>query len=122
MKPVFVDSQELEKLAKEAFLFPPFLMMENAAAAMEAAVMKAVYQSDSAVNARPFKALVLCGSGNNGGDGYALAFVAEMVQTVPMKHFYLISAVAVVFSPDTVPRVPFFVDLYFRHSAFNRVG
>ena len=80
MKPVFVDSQALEKLAKEAFLFPPFLMMENAAAAMEAAVMKAVYQSDSAVNAndsavnaRPFKALVLCGSGNNGGDGYALA-------------------------------------------------
>ncbi|WP_027729134.1 bifunctional ADP-dependent NAD(P)H-hydrate dehydratase/NAD(P)H-hydrate epimerase [Treponema sp. C6A8] len=81
MKAIFTNSQDLEKSAKEKFLFPPFLMMENAAAGMEASVMEVLRQNESAVNAgaksavnaRPCKILIVCGSGNNGGDGYALA-------------------------------------------------
>ena len=61
MKAVFSDSQKVEKEAKSRYAFPEFIMMENAAAALEAAIPPL-----SSV-------LILCGSGNNGGDGYALA-------------------------------------------------
>lgn len=61
MKAVFSDSQKVEKEAKARYGFPEFIMMENAAAALEA-----VLSPDSHI-------LILCGSGNNGGDGYALA-------------------------------------------------
>lgn len=61
MKAVFSDSQKVEKEAKSRYAFPEFIMMENAAAALEAAIP-------------PLSpVLILCGSGNNGGDGYALA-------------------------------------------------
>lgn len=103
MKAVFTDSQKVEFAAKEALHFPPFLMMENAAAALEDAVLKcetlrggklgltggsvrkckqgladgAVLQSGSLTFPREVasiaKVLIVCGSGNNGGDGYALA-------------------------------------------------
>lgn len=61
MKAVFSDSQKVEKEAKSRYAFPEFIMMENAATALEAAL-----PPDSHI-------LILCGSGNNGGDGYALA-------------------------------------------------
>ena len=67
MKAVFTDSQSVEKSAKEKFCFPPFIMMENAAAAME----KVLLQMSPA--SRPRSVLIVCGNGNNGGDGYALA-------------------------------------------------
>ena len=62
MKAVFSDSQEVEKEAKARYHFPDFIMMENAAAALEENI-----PSDCK------KLLIVCGSGNNGGDGYALA-------------------------------------------------
>lgn len=76
MKAVFSDSQSVEKEAKTRYAFPEFVMMENAASAMEAEVLKVVFQGKS----RPSNAsapcprvLIICGSGNNGGDGYAIA-------------------------------------------------
>ena len=63
MQKIFTCSQasELEKLAKESYAIPPFLMMENAAASMAAFLENAE------------SLLIVCGKGNNGGDGYALA-------------------------------------------------
>lgn len=63
MKAVYFDSGIPEKEAKKRYFFPENVMMENAAAALEKAVCDA--NADSV--------LILCGTGNNGGDGYALA-------------------------------------------------
>ena len=65
MQKIFTCSQaaNLEKASKEKYALPPFLMMENAAAAM----------AEFILDFSPEKLLILCGKGNNGGDGYALA-------------------------------------------------
>lgn len=65
MQKIFTCSQasELEKLAKEKFSIPPFLMMENAAQSL----------ADFILDFQPARLLILCGKGNNGGDGYAVA-------------------------------------------------
>ncbi len=63
MKSVYINSGIVEKEAKRRFGFPEYIMMENAAAALEKEVLIC----------SPKTVLVLCGSGNNGGDGYALA-------------------------------------------------
>ena len=59
MQKVFDNPSQLEALAKQKFGFPDFIMMENAALAI-----KNLITSDC---------IILCGKGNNGGDGYALA-------------------------------------------------
>lgn len=63
MKKVFNNPAELERLSKENFSVPPFLMMENAARAM----------ADFIISKKINSVYILCGKGNNGGDGYALA-------------------------------------------------
>ena len=65
MQKIFTCPQaaQLEKLAKENYAIPPFLMMENAARAM----------ADFILQLSPESVLILCGKGNNGGDGYAVA-------------------------------------------------
>lgn len=76
MTAIFSDSQSVEKEAKSRYCFPDFIMMENAAAALEAAVLKAVCRRKKSSFDLPDSSqsvLILCGSGNNGGDGYALA-------------------------------------------------
>jgi hydroxyethylthiazole kinase-like uncharacterized protein yjeF len=69
MQKVFTcaNAAQLEKLAKEAFSLPPFLMMENAAGAM------ADFLENSGNTGKTSSILIVCGKGNNGGDGYALA-------------------------------------------------
>lgn len=62
MQKIFSKGAELEKLSKEKFFIPPFLMMENAARAM----------ADFILTKNPEQVLIVCGKGNNGGDGYAL--------------------------------------------------
>lgn len=52
---------ELEKNAKAKYAVPDFLMMENAARAMAQLFLPSA------------RVLIVCGKGNNGGDGYALA-------------------------------------------------
>ena len=52
---------ELEKSTKQKYAVPDFLMMENAARAMAQLFLPSA------------RVLIICGKGNNGGDGYALA-------------------------------------------------
>ena len=66
MKPVYFDSQIPEKIAKEEFCFPEGIMMENAASSLQNAI------TDFSKELKPC-VLIVCGSGNNGGDGIALA-------------------------------------------------
>ena len=54
-------ASELEKSAKQKYAIPDFLMMENAAKAMTELFLPSA------------RVLIVCGKGNNGGDGYALA-------------------------------------------------
>lgn len=68
MKAVYNDSGIPEKEAKRRYFFPENIMMENAAAALEAEVLREC----NAHSERNF-VLILCGGGNNGGDGLALA-------------------------------------------------
>lgn len=63
MKAVYINSAIPEREAKRRFCFPENIMMENAAAALEKEVLAQ----------NPESVLVLCGTGNNGGDGYALS-------------------------------------------------
>ena len=66
MRSIYIDSSVPENETKKTYNFPEFIMMENAAVALENAVMS--FNSDF-----DFNVIILCGSGNNGGDGYALA-------------------------------------------------
>lgn len=67
MKPVFFDSSIPEINVKKQYNFPEFIMMENAATSLENKVIELLGD-------RPLpKILILCGNGNNGGDGLALA-------------------------------------------------
>lgn len=63
MKAVYINSAIPEKESKRRFCFPENIMMENAAAALEKAVL----------SFEPKNVIVFCGRGNNGGDGYALS-------------------------------------------------
>ena len=63
MKAVYINSGIVEKEAKSRFCFPENIMMENAAAALEKEVLIS----------SPEIVLILCGAGNNGGDGYVLS-------------------------------------------------
>ena len=68
MQKIYADPYQLEKSAKEKFSIPPFLMMENAAKKM----------ADFIIKKNPESVLIICGKGNNGGDGYALARLIQM--------------------------------------------
>lgn len=60
MKRLFEDTRLLDKAAREKLDLSDDVMMENAAAALQAHV-------------KGGKVLIVCGSGDNGGDGYVLA-------------------------------------------------
>lgn len=59
--------REVDRLAVTAYSIPGIVLMENAARALAAAVMREFNA------ATPRRALIYCGGGNNGGDGYAAA-------------------------------------------------
>jgi hydroxyethylthiazole kinase-like uncharacterized protein yjeF len=69
MQRVFANPTEIEKIAKKTYGIPDFLMMENAAASMSDFILS----SWNKQNTSQPKVLIVCGKGNNGGDGYALA-------------------------------------------------
>lgn len=61
MRKIFFDTRKLDMACRERFCLSEDLMMENAASALEKKL------------AGKKSVLILCGGGNNGGDGYALA-------------------------------------------------
>ncbi|GAA8211738.1 NAD(P)H-hydrate dehydratase [Helicobacter pylori] len=65
MLSVYEKVDALDKRALEEWLLSEDVLMENAAMALERAVLK-----NASLGA---KVIILCGSGDNGGDGYALA-------------------------------------------------
>ncbi|EMG86235.1 YjeF domain protein [Helicobacter pylori GAM115Ai] len=65
MLSVYEKVNALDKRALEEWLLSEDVLMENAAMALERAVLK-----NASLGA---KVIILCGSGDNGGDGYALA-------------------------------------------------
>ncbi|PUD71090.1 NAD(P)H-hydrate dehydratase [Helicobacter pylori] len=65
MLSVYEKGNALDKRAIEEWLLSEDVLMENAAMALERAVLK-----NASLGA---KVIILCGSGDNGGDGYALA-------------------------------------------------
>lgn len=107
MKTLFLDTRVLDRAARERYGLTEEIMMENAACALERAVMRKLFprgtdgangtecvaesaagagcgtdcaagaaKSAVAAGTKPACAknvLILCGSGNNGADGYALA-------------------------------------------------
>lgn len=93
MKTLFLDTRVLDRAARERYGLTEEIMMENAASALERAVVKTLFPdgtdcgtgcgADSgaecgtgAAGTKPAcgkTVLILCGSGNNGADGYALA-------------------------------------------------
>ncbi len=84
MKKVFSEPAELEKIAKEKYCVPDFLMMEHAANFMKDFILKIAEEK----NLSKPSVLIICGKGNNGGDGYALARLLSDHATVSVfQHF-----------------------------------
>ena len=71
MQSVFSNPSELEKLNKERYSIPQFLMMENAAKSMADFIIDQTAHLEKPSS--PASIIIVCGKGNNGGDGYALA-------------------------------------------------
>lgn len=67
MQKVFQNSQDLEKKVKQHLSFPDYIMMENAASE----ICKLIFSLIPTNQAK--KIIILCGKGNNGGDGFAVA-------------------------------------------------
>ena len=63
MQYIFSTPSQLEQLAKETYAIPQFVMMENAARSL----------AEFVLDFTPENVFILCGKGNNGGDGYAAA-------------------------------------------------
>lgn len=68
MQNLFFDTRKLDESCRIAYGLTEEIMMENAAAALERAVRERARFTDGRS-----KVLILCGPGNNGADGYALA-------------------------------------------------
>lgn len=67
MENLFLDTRPMDKECRTRFNLTEDCMMENAAAGLESAVREVLGGSEKS------QVLILCGSGNNGADGYALA-------------------------------------------------
>ena len=76
MQNIYGDTRVLDSKVRELYKLSEDIMMENAAAALEDAVVSSLEKSledcGAVCLARP-AVLILAGSGNNGADGYALA-------------------------------------------------
>lgn len=72
MQNIFLDTRKNDQSARELYGLTEDIMMENAALAVSAAVLRRLSQDKSPCLARP-AVLVLAESGNNGADGYAVA-------------------------------------------------
>ncbi len=72
MQKLFLDTRTLDGYVRDTYGLTEDVMMENAAMALENAVMKHAFHESGRYITRPC-VLILAGKGNNGADGYALA-------------------------------------------------
>lgn len=63
-------AREIDRAAIEDFGIPGIVLMENAARGLTEAALDLLHRPS---DGQAGKVLIVCGSGNNGGDGYALA-------------------------------------------------
>ena len=68
MQKIFLDTRELDQKCREVFSLSEEIMMENASSSMELIIRKQLASCN-----KNNGILILCGPGNNGADGYALA-------------------------------------------------
>lgn len=80
MQHIFLDTRKNDLAVREHYGLTEDIMMEDAASAVSAAVLRRLAQDTSPCLARP-AVLVLAGSGNNGADGYA---VARQLMSAPL--------------------------------------
>jgi hydroxyethylthiazole kinase-like uncharacterized protein yjeF len=80
MQNIFLDTRKNDQAVREKYGLTEDIMMEDAASAVSAAVLRRLAQDKSPCLARP-AVLVLAGSGNNGADGYA---VARQLMSAPL--------------------------------------
>lgn len=71
MQKLYVDTRKLDASCSSAYGLTEEIMMENAAMALEKAVRNPYPISGE--KRQPQKILIICGSGNNGADGYTLS-------------------------------------------------
>ena len=67
MQKIFFDTRKQDAAVRERYGLSEELMMENAAAGLEKAVFECLSRTEKK------GIIILCGGGNNGADGYALA-------------------------------------------------
>ncbi|HRK60641.1 MAG TPA: NAD(P)H-hydrate epimerase, partial [Candidatus Kapabacteria bacterium] len=73
MKSILLPEQQtsLDSVAMQDYAMPALLLMENAA---RSAAEKILQLAETHSHAQQLRSvLILCGSGNNGGDGFAIA-------------------------------------------------
>lgn len=73
MQNIYDNPAELEKIVKAQYGIPDFVMMENAAHA----IADLIIQLSASINKEKQSVIILCGKGNNGGDGLALARILQ---------------------------------------------
>ena len=64
-----VSVREVDRAAIEEYAIPGIVLMENAARGLAAVALDMLRQAADASGS----VLIVCGGGNNGGDGYAVA-------------------------------------------------
>lgn len=73
MKPILLPEQQtyIDTVAMQEYALPALVLMENAARSAAEAIREILVSHQGMRS--PFSILILCGSGNNGGDGFAIA-------------------------------------------------
>jgi len=67
------ESYEADRRASKDFDIPPMVLMENAARSAAEIILARLAKVYPAKPLDTLRVIILCGSGNNGGDGYAIA-------------------------------------------------
>lgn len=86
MQKLYLDTRKLDASCRASYGLSEEIMMENAAMALENAVRNPYPISGD--RRQPQKILILCGSGNNGADGYTLSRKLRFDYDVSIIQFF----------------------------------